>query len=77
MPGKATCPASSPSRSSCWPGPPGASAAVLRECLKRGIPVVHMSGGGWFYDASAACATVRYNLYPDGRNRNLGFRLAR
>ena len=27
----------------------GASAAVFRECCRRGIPVVHMSGGGWFY----------------------------
>jgi len=33
-------------------------------------------GGSWYYDLEASQATTRYTYYPDGRNVNVGFRLA-
>ena len=48
-----------------------------REDVNAGPDVNRVArGGSWFYDAEAARATTRYVLYPDGRNFNLGFRLA-
>jgi CRISP-associated protein Cas1 len=30
-------------------GGAGCTRAVIRECCLRGVPIVHMSGSGWFY----------------------------
>lgn len=49
-----------------------------RENHLAGADVTRVArGGSWFWAAEYARATTRYVLYPDGRNFNLGFRLAR
>ena len=49
-----------------------------REDPHAGAELVRVArGGGWCYGAPHIITTMRYTLYPDARNYNLGLRLAR
>ncbi len=48
-----------------------------REDPTAGPEMIRVArGGGWCYGREHVITTMRYTLYPDARNYNLGFRLA-
>ena len=48
-----------------------------REDAAAGAELIRVArGGGWCYGQAYVITTMRYTLYPDARNYNLGLRLA-
>ncbi len=62
-------------------GGAAASASALHECCRRGIPVVHLSGGGWFYGITQGLphknVELRAEQYAAARDADRSLAVAR